>query len=180
MQSSRDSSWPQKMALPVLLVSSSVGVRDRRHPKDSCVPDRTGAATLARDYPIVSVHQEIFGDTVTPVTAFAKLCGSDETSFLLESVPVSGGVTRYSYIGHRPEPLASTECDPLKALRSNDYLTGIRSPRPTPLARCGRSCVVRRSQCSIHLPVAPRENSVCGPCPTCSARPGPVSAQIGS
>ncbi|MBN6039782.1 anthranilate synthase component I family protein [Amycolatopsis sp. 195334CR] len=79
-------------------------------------PDRTTTAALARDHEIVPVYQEFLADLVTPVTAFTQLCGPDEPGFLLESVPVSGGVARYSYLGYRPRPLELPAGDPLDAL----------------------------------------------------------------
>ncbi|MGQ4466450.1 anthranilate synthase component I family protein [Streptomyces violaceoruber] len=83
------------------------------------VPHRAAAAALAREHDVVPLHQEFLDDSVSPVTAFAQLCGPDEAGFLLESVPVSGGVARYSYVGHRPVPLEPTGGDPLTALRSH-------------------------------------------------------------
>ncbi|MDR3082468.1 MAG: anthranilate synthase component I family protein [Streptomyces sp.] len=77
------------------------------------LPDRTMAAVLGRTYDVVPLYQEFLADEISPVTAFAQLCGPDEPGFLLESVPVSGGVARYSYVGHRPVPLALPDGDPL-------------------------------------------------------------------
>lgn len=90
------------------------------------VPDRATAASLARRYDIVPVYQEFLDDTLGPVTAFAQLCGDDGPGFLLESVPVSGGVARYSYVGHRPEPLGMPDSDPLAALEP--YLAADEAP----------------------------------------------------
>nr|WP_042188715.1 chorismate-binding protein [Kibdelosporangium sp. MJ126-NF4]CEL18410.1 Anthranilate synthase, aminase component [Kibdelosporangium sp. MJ126-NF4]CTQ97893.1 Anthranilate synthase, aminase component (EC 4.1.3.27) [Kibdelosporangium sp. MJ126-NF4] len=70
------------------------------------------------EYQLVPVYQEFLADTLTPVTVFERLCGPDEPGFLLESVPVTGDVGRYSYIGHRPTPLFLPAGDPLAALRS--------------------------------------------------------------
>ncbi|MGW7275023.1 anthranilate synthase component I family protein [Streptomyces sp. NPDC054864] len=80
------------------------------------VPDRESAEALARTYDVVPMYQEFLGDTLSPVAAFTQLCAGDEPGFLLESVPVSGGVARYSYVGHRPVPLAEIDGDPLTAL----------------------------------------------------------------
>ncbi|WP_051705246.1 anthranilate synthase component I family protein [Streptomyces sp. NRRL S-455] len=80
------------------------------------VPHRAAAAALARDYDVIPLHQEFLADVISPVTAFSQLCGPDEAGFLLESVPVSGGVARYSYVGHRPVPLDLPDGDPLAAL----------------------------------------------------------------
>ncbi|MGA4846173.1 anthranilate synthase component I family protein [Streptomyces sp. G5(2025)] len=80
------------------------------------VPDRSAAAELAQKYDVIPLHQEFLADVISPVTAFSQLCGPDEAGFLLESVPVSGGVARYSYVGHRPVPIDLPDGDPLAAL----------------------------------------------------------------
>ncbi|MBT2510122.1 chorismate-binding protein [Streptomyces sp. ISL-98] len=80
------------------------------------VPSRATAAALAREHDVVPLYQEFLADAISPVTAFSQLCGPDEPGFLLESVPVSGGVARYSYVGHRPVPLQLADGDPLSAL----------------------------------------------------------------
>ncbi|MFF3349412.1 anthranilate synthase component I family protein [Streptomyces sp. NPDC002779] len=82
------------------------------------VPDRATAAALGHAYDIVPLYQEFLADGISPVTAFAQLCGPDEPGFLLESVPVSGGVARYSYVGHRPAPLDLPDGDPLAVLEA--------------------------------------------------------------
>ncbi|MFF7652582.1 anthranilate synthase component I family protein [Streptomyces sp. NPDC007983] len=82
------------------------------------VPDRGTAAVLGRTHEVVPLRQEFLVDTLTPVAAFALLCGTDEPGFLLESVPVSGGVARYSYVGHRPVPLDLPEGDSLAVLEA--------------------------------------------------------------
>ncbi|MFB7463009.1 anthranilate synthase component I family protein [Streptomyces sp. NPDC056224] len=92
------------------------------------VPDRAATAALARTHDVIPVRQEFLTDTLTPVAAFALLCGSEEPGFLLESVPVSGGVARYSYVGHRPVPLALPDGDPLAALQ--DRLAASEAPVP--------------------------------------------------
>ncbi|GAB3274557.1 anthranilate synthase component I family protein [Parasphingorhabdus pacifica] len=81
------------------------------------VPDRDGVAALADDYPIIPIYQEFLADTVTPVMLFSQLCGPDDPGFLLEGVPVSGDVARYSYIGYQPSPVDLPEGDPLTALQ---------------------------------------------------------------
>ncbi|WP_083753130.1 anthranilate synthase component I family protein [Actinosynnema sp. ALI-1.44] len=67
---------------------------------------------------LVPVHEEFLADALTPVTVFERLCREDEPGFLLESVPVTGDVGRYSYVGHRPRPLTLPAGDPLATLRS--------------------------------------------------------------
>ncbi|MGJ6963240.1 anthranilate synthase component I family protein [Streptosporangium sp. G11] len=91
------------------------------------VPGCAEAAALARDYAVIPVYREFLADALTPITVFDRLCGPDDTGFLLESVPVSGDIGRYSYIGHRPRLLDPPEGDPLAALR------GIAATRAAPV-----------------------------------------------
>ncbi|MFB9674535.1 anthranilate synthase component I family protein [Streptosporangium vulgare] len=80
------------------------------------VPGCAEAAALARDHAVVPVYREFLADALTPIIVFDRLCGPDDTGFLLESVPVSGDIGRYSYIGHRPRLLDPPVGDPLAAL----------------------------------------------------------------
>jgi anthranilate synthase component 1 len=86
--------------------------------EQAAVPGRAAVAELAGRYDVVPVYQEFLADMISPVTAFAHLCGPDEPGFLLESVPVTGGVARYSYVGHQPGALVLPKGDPLTALAS--------------------------------------------------------------
>ena len=56
---------------------------------------------LARSYSVVPVWQELVADLVTPVAAFARLCGDDEPGFLLESVEHGERWSRWSFLGRR-------------------------------------------------------------------------------
>lgn len=80
------------------------------------VPGRVKADELARRYRMVPVYREFPADALTPVTAFARLCGPGDTGFLLESVPIGGDVGRYSYLGYRPRPVELPGGDPLPVL----------------------------------------------------------------
>ncbi|HKF75581.1 MAG TPA: chorismate-binding protein [Candidatus Dormibacteraeota bacterium] len=62
------------------------------------------------------VQRELLADMLTPVSAFARLCPPAERGFLLESVEGGERLGRYSYIGHRPEPLDLGPGDPLPVL----------------------------------------------------------------
>jgi anthranilate synthase component 1 len=84
----------------------------------AAVPGRAAVAELAGSYDVIPVYQEFLADMISPVTAFSFLCGRNEPGFLLESVPVRGGVARYSYVGHQPRPLELPDGDPLTALSS--------------------------------------------------------------
>ncbi|WP_354382776.1 anthranilate synthase component I family protein [Streptomyces sp. PvR034] len=84
------------------------------------LPDAGAARDLAARHAFVPLHIELLSDTLTPVTAFARLCGPDETGLLLESVigtDTSVAVARYSYIAHRTRPLPLGDGDPLLALQ---------------------------------------------------------------
>ncbi|WP_329424249.1 chorismate-binding protein [Streptosporangium sp. NBC_01495] len=91
------------------------------------VPGCAEAGALAGDYAVIPVYREFLADALTPITVFDRLCGPDDTGFLLESVPVSGDVGRYSYIGHRPRLLDPPVGDPLAEAR------GIAATRAAPV-----------------------------------------------
>ncbi|GAA3414862.1 anthranilate synthase component I family protein [Streptosporangium vulgare] len=97
------------------------------------VPGCAEAAALARDHAVVPVYREFLADALTPIIVFDRLCGPDDTGFLLESVPVSGDIGRYSYIGHRPRLLDPPVGDPLAALHE------IAMTRAAPVPGCRRS-----------------------------------------
>ncbi|MGL4463893.1 MAG: anthranilate synthase component I [Planctomycetia bacterium] len=50
---------------------------------------------------VVPVHRTLLSDTLTPVTAFARL-GDDDGAFLFESVIGGERVGRYSFLGRKP------------------------------------------------------------------------------
>jgi anthranilate synthase component 1 len=64
-------------------------------------PSRDDFRALARDYTVVPVWRELLADLITPVAAFARLCG-DEPGFLLESVEHGERWSRFSFVGRRP------------------------------------------------------------------------------
>ena len=64
------------------------------------VPDRAGAAELAREHNVVPVRLSVTDDCETPVSALLKL-REGGPCFLLESAE-RGQVGRYSFIGTRP------------------------------------------------------------------------------
>jgi len=59
-------------------------------------------AELARTGQTVSVYREILADTDTPVSAYMKLRGESDYTFLFESVEGGERATRYSFLGIRP------------------------------------------------------------------------------
>lgn len=59
---------------------------------------------LSRDHTVVPVWTEVLADLETPVTAFAKLVGSDDApGFLLESVEHGERWGRFSFLGRDPQ-----------------------------------------------------------------------------
>ncbi|QDU62329.1 Anthranilate synthase component 1 [Planctomycetes bacterium Pan216] len=64
-------------------------------------PDLTTFGELAADHSVVPVYRQLFSDTLTPVSAFARLDAGD-WSFLFESVVGGEKVGRYSFIGGWP------------------------------------------------------------------------------
>ncbi len=57
--------------------------------------------SLAARHRVVPVWRELLADLITPVAAFARLCG-DEPGFLFESVEHGERWGRWSFIGRRP------------------------------------------------------------------------------
>ena len=64
-------------------------------------PSRDEFSELARRFRVVPVWRELLADLITPVAAFARLCG-DEPGFLLESVEHGERWGRWSFVGRRP------------------------------------------------------------------------------
>ena len=64
-------------------------------------PSREEFASLAREWTIVPVWQELLADLTTPVAAYARLVRG-EPGFVLESVEHAGTWGRWSFIGRRP------------------------------------------------------------------------------
>src|SRR5699024_9882923 len=79
---------------------------------------------LARRHRIVPVWRDLLADLITPVAAFARLCG-DEPGFLLESVEQGERWARWSFIGRRP----------LATLRSRDGLVTVDGALPGGIPR---------------------------------------------
>jgi anthranilate synthase component 1 len=69
-------------------------------PAGTARPSRDEFHALAREYTVVPVWRELVADLITPVAAFARLCG-DEPGFLLESVEHGERWGRWSFVGRR-------------------------------------------------------------------------------
>ena len=64
-------------------------------------PSRSDFHALARAHSVVPVWREVLADYTTPVAAFARLAGDEETGFLFESVERERW-SRWSFVGRRP------------------------------------------------------------------------------
>ncbi|MCG8528760.1 MAG: anthranilate synthase component I [Opitutales bacterium] len=58
---------------------------------------------LSKEYNIIPVHCEFYGDTETPVAAYQKLRKDGGPSFMLESVTGGETIGRYTFLGTDPE-----------------------------------------------------------------------------
>ncbi len=65
-------------------------------------PDLQEFKKLAKQGNIIPVYKEILADLETPVSAFLKMDGSSEYSYLLESVESQENVGRYSFLATNP------------------------------------------------------------------------------
>ncbi|MFE2878349.1 anthranilate synthase component I family protein [Streptomyces roseus] len=84
------------------------------------VPGPAAARALAAAHAYVPLYVELLADALSPVTAFARLCGPEEPGLLLESVigtESTVAVARYSYIAHGTSPVPLGDGDPLVALQ---------------------------------------------------------------
>jgi len=65
-------------------------------------PSRDDFHALAADHSVVPVWRELLADLITPVAAFARLCGDDQPGFLFESVEHGERWSRFSFVGRNP------------------------------------------------------------------------------
>jgi anthranilate synthase component I len=65
-------------------------------------PSRSDFHALAGGHTVVPVWRELLADLITPVAAYARLCGDDEPGFLLESVEHGERWSRWSFVGRNP------------------------------------------------------------------------------
>lgn len=65
-------------------------------------PTREEFRRLAVDHSVVPVWCELLADLITPVAAFARLCGDEEPGFLFESVEHGERWSRWSFLGRNP------------------------------------------------------------------------------
>jgi anthranilate synthase component I len=65
-------------------------------------PTRDEFRELAATHTVVPVWRELLADLITPVAAFARLCGDDQPGFLFESVEHGERWSRWSFVGRNP------------------------------------------------------------------------------
>lgn len=65
-------------------------------------PSRDDFHALAADHSVVPVWRDLLADLITPVAAFARLCGDDQPGFLFESVEHGERWSRFSFVGRNP------------------------------------------------------------------------------
>ncbi|MEX1218280.1 MAG: anthranilate synthase component I [Acidimicrobiales bacterium] len=65
-------------------------------------PTRAEFHKLAADHSVVPVWRELLADLITPVAAFARLCGDGQPGFLFESVEHGERWSRFSFVGRNP------------------------------------------------------------------------------
>ncbi|MBU6329966.1 MAG: anthranilate synthase component I, partial [Acidobacteria bacterium] len=65
-------------------------------------PSRDEFHRLAASHSVVPVWRELLADLITPVAAFARLCGDDRSGFLFESVEHGERWSRWSFVGRNP------------------------------------------------------------------------------
>ena len=66
------------------------------------LPSREEFHSLAAEHSVVPVWRELLADLITPVAAFARLCGDDQPGFLFESVEHGERWSRFSFVGRNP------------------------------------------------------------------------------
>lgn len=65
------------------------------------LPTSAEFSELAREARYVPVYRQLTADSLTPVTAFQRICG-DQSAFLFESVVGGEKIGRYSFVGSGP------------------------------------------------------------------------------
>ena len=77
-------------------------------------PDRERFQALAGKGNIVPVYREVLADTDTPVSAYLKLRGESDCSFLFESIEGGERAARYSFLGISPTRIFRSRGDQIQ------------------------------------------------------------------
>src|SRR6185295_16306676 len=96
-------------------------------------PDRSGFMDLARRGSLCFVYREVLADTVTPVSAYARL-GRGPYGFLLESVVGGDKWASYSFVGVRPRAVIRARGENIEVLEPSgkDFTTRRQLKHPNP------------------------------------------------
>lgn len=65
-------------------------------------PDCNKIETLAKEYSVIPLCQEIYADVITPITLLRKIAAKSSRFYLLESVEGGEKWGRYSFLGYDP------------------------------------------------------------------------------
>ena len=85
-------------------------------------PPKEEFLKLADNYNMIPVFSEVAADMETPVSAYYKLCTSDNNpdySFLLESVEGGENIARYSFLGAKPHSVFIQESNTASVFKNN-------------------------------------------------------------
>ena len=77
-------------------------------------PDRERFQALAGKGNIVPGYREVLADTDTPVSAYLKLRGESDCSFLFESIEGGERAARYSFLGISPTRIFRSRGDQIQ------------------------------------------------------------------
>jgi anthranilate synthase component 1 len=79
--------------------------------------DFSSFAALAKEHTLVPVVRTLHADLLTPVSAFLAIAGTEQYSFLLESVERGEHVGRYTFLGARPYMVLTSRGDAISIQR---------------------------------------------------------------
>jgi anthranilate synthase component 1 len=86
-------------------------------------PNLEEFTALAEQATTVPVYRQIFGDSLTPVSAFARVKETTEHAFLLESVVGGENIARYSFIAANPQTVFEARGDAIRIERGGQEET---------------------------------------------------------
>jgi len=85
--------------------------------------DKQEFKKLAKNYNVIPVYETITADLLTPVLAYLKIRQKGDFSFLLESVEGIGRLARYSFIGHTPSQIITSDKNQTTIKDSSNNIT---------------------------------------------------------
>ncbi len=72
------------------------------------VPNLEQVESMAKDYSLIPICKEIYGDIITPITLLRKISKRSQKNFLFESVEGGERWARYSFLGF--DPIMNISC----------------------------------------------------------------------